>query len=39
MLGTIKRESLREHFLHDPIIKQGGRKILRLFDKAFRLAG
>ena len=39
MLATIKRESLREHFLQDPILKQGRRKILRLFDSAFRLAG
>ncbi len=39
MLATVQRESLREHFLQDPILKQGRRKILRLFDSAFRLAG
>ncbi len=38
MLATIKRESLREHFLQDLKMNQGGRKILRLFDQAFRLA-
>ena len=38
MLATIKRESLREHFLQDLKKNQGGRKILRLFDKAFTLA-
>jgi hypothetical protein len=38
MLATIKRESLREYFLQDLKMNQGGRKILRLFDKAFRLA-
>jgi SRSO17 transposase len=39
MLATLKRESMRENFREDPAMKQGGRKILRLFDRALRLVG
>jgi len=39
ILATIQRESLREHCLRDPVLKQGARKIIRLFDDVLRSTG
>lgn len=36
MVVTIKRESLREHFSKDPLLRRRSRKILRLFDQSLR---
>ena len=39
MLVTIKRESLKEHFLRDPLLYRSSRKILLLFDNSLRPTG
>ena len=39
MIVTIQRESWREHFLQDPALKRGARKLIRLFDESLRPTG
>lgn len=39
MLVTIQRESWREHFSADPVLKRGVRKIIQLFDLSLRPTG